>query len=63
MGNLPVLLDKPDAKNFDFRWLEGENLFKYYESPRGYLRGFCSDCRSPIVNRAEPNWKCWPISP
>ncbi len=41
----------------DFRWLKGEHLIKYYESPRGYQRGFCSDCGSPIINRAGPNWK------
>jgi hypothetical protein len=39
-----------------FRWLKGEHLIKYYESPRGYQRGFCSDCGSPIINRAGPNW-------
>ncbi len=40
----------------DFRWLKGEHLIKYYESPRGYQRGFCSTCGSPIINRAGPNW-------
>ena len=40
----------------DFRWLKGEHLIKYYESPRGYQRGFCSTCGSPIINRARPNW-------
>jgi hypothetical protein len=41
----------------DFRWIEGEHLIKYYESPRAYLRGFCRECGSPIINRAGPNWK------
>ena len=41
----------------DLRWLSGEHLIKYWESPRGYQRGFCSECGSPIVNRAGPNWK------
>ena len=41
----------------DFRWLKGEHLIKYYESPRGYQRGFCSECGSPIINRAGPNWQ------
>jgi hypothetical protein len=41
----------------DFRWLKGEHLIKYYESPRGYQRGFCSECGSPVINRAGPNWK------
>jgi hypothetical protein len=26
----------------DFRWLQGEHLVKFYESPRGSQRGFCS---------------------
>ena len=41
----------------DFRWLAGEDLIKYYESLRGYQRGFCRDCGSPVINRAGPNWK------
>jgi hypothetical protein len=41
----------------DFRWLQGEDLIKYHESPRGYLRGFCRECGSPIINRTGPNWK------
>ena len=41
----------------DFRWLEGEHLIKFYESLRGYQRGFCRECGSPIINRAGPNWK------
>src|ERR1700744_6390105 len=40
----------------DFRWLEGEHLIKFYESPRGYQRGFCREGVSPIINRAVPNW-------
>ena len=41
----------------DLRWLQGENLVKYYEGGGGYLRGFCRECGSPIINRAGPNWK------
>jgi hypothetical protein len=41
----------------DLRWLQGEHLVKYYESPRGYQRGFCRECGSPVINRAGPNWK------
>ena len=41
----------------DFRWLHGEHLVKFYESSRGYQRGFCSACGSPIINRNGPNWK------
>jgi|SRR5579884_476535 len=41
----------------DFRWLHGENRVKFYESARGYQRGFCGDCGSPILNRAGPNWQ------
>ena len=41
----------------NLRWLQGENLIKYYESGGGYLRGFCRECGSPILNRTGPNWK------
>jgi hypothetical protein len=41
----------------DFRFLSGEHLLKFWESPRGYQRGFCSTCGSPIINRTGPNWK------
>jgi hypothetical protein len=41
----------------DFRWLKGEHLVKFYESSRGYQRGFCGACGSPIINRNGPNWK------
>jgi hypothetical protein len=47
----------------DFRWLRGEHLVKFYESPRGYQRGFCSQCGSPIINRNGPNWKSPPGYP
>ena len=46
----------------DFRWLQGEHLIKYYESAGGYLRGFCRECGSPIINRTGPNWK-HPVGP
>ena len=32
-------------------------MVKYYEGPSGFQRGFCSQCGSPILNRAGPNWK------
>ena len=40
-------------------------LIKFCESPRGYMRGFCGDCGSPIINRAGPTGQCqrhfpWP---
>jgi hypothetical protein len=41
----------------DFRWVQGEHLLKYFESPRGYQRCFCGECGSPIINRSGPNWK------
>jgi hypothetical protein len=41
----------------DLRFLSGEYLIKFWESPRGYQRGFCSECGSPIINRTGPNWK------
>ena len=45
------------VKAEDFRWLQGEHLIKFYESERGYLRGFCQDCGSPVLNKNGPNWK------
>jgi hypothetical protein len=47
----------------DFRWIEGEELVKYYESSPGFLRGFCGQCGSPIVNRPGPNWKFASVYP
>ena len=41
----------------DFRWLQGEELVKYYESSPGFRRGFCGNCGSPIVNRPGPNYR------
>ena len=41
----------------DFRRLQGEDLIKFFESQRGYLRGFCRECGSPVINRTGPNWK------
>ncbi len=40
----------------DFRWLKGEHLVKFFESSRGYQRGFCGECGSPIINRNGPNY-------
>ena len=37
----------------DFRWVQGEELVKYFESSPGFHRGFCSVCGSPIVNRPD----------
>ena len=41
----------------DFRWLQGEDRIKFYETSRGYLRGFCRNCGSPVINKNGPNWK------
>ena len=41
----------------DFKWLQGEELVKYYESSPGFRRGFCGNCGSPIVNRPGPNYR------
>ena len=37
----------------DFKWVQGEELVKYFESSPGFRRGFCSVCGSPIVNRPD----------
>jgi len=41
----------------DFKWLQGQELVRYYESSPDFHRGFCSNCGSPIVNRPGPNSK------
>ena len=37
----------------DFKWLQGEELVKFYESSPGFHRGFCSLCGSPIINKSS----------
>ena len=44
----------------DVRFIAGEELIKFWESPRGYMRGFCRECGSPVINKAGPNWKVPP---
>ena len=39
----------------DFRWVQGEDLVKFYESSPGSRRGFCSVCGSPMINRISTN--------
>jgi hypothetical protein len=39
----------------DFKWLQGEDLVRSYESTPGFRRGFCGVCGSPVVNWAEPH--------
>jgi hypothetical protein len=41
------------VKATDFRWIEGDDLVKFYESSPGTHRGFCSICGSPVVNRVD----------
>jgi hypothetical protein len=41
----------------DVRFVADEELIKFRESPRGYMRGFCRECGSPVINKAGPNWK------
>jgi hypothetical protein len=43
------------VRRSDFKWIQGEELVTYYEATRGYRRGFCRVCGSPILNRAEPH--------
>jgi len=45
------------ARAEDFKWLQGEELVRYYESSPGFRRGFCGNCGSPIVNRVGPNYR------
>ena len=37
----------------DFKWVQGTELVKYFESSPGFHREFCSVCGSPIVNRPD----------
>jgi hypothetical protein len=37
----------------DLRWIQGEDLVKFYESSPGTFRGFCGVCGSPIINRFD----------
>jgi hypothetical protein len=37
----------------DFKWLQGEELVRFYESSPGFHRGFCGSCGSPIVNKSD----------
>jgi hypothetical protein len=37
----------------DFKWIQGEELVRFYESSPGFHRGFCSDCGSPIINKSS----------
>jgi hypothetical protein len=39
------------VKTADFKWLQGEELVRFYESSPGFGRGFCSVCGSPVVNK------------
>src|SRR5436190_16952963 len=39
----------------DLKWLQGEELVRYYESSPDFHRGFCGNCGSPVVNRPGPN--------
>ena len=43
------------VRRSDFKWIQGEELVTYYEATRGYRRGFCRVCGSPILNQAEPH--------
>lgn len=36
------------VRSADFRFVQGEDLVRYYASSPGNLRGFCSVCGSPI---------------
>jgi hypothetical protein len=41
----------------DFKWLQGEELVRFYESSPGFHRGFCRRCGSPVVNKsARPEY-------
>ena len=37
----------------DFKWLQGEELVRFYQSSPGFYRGFCGACGSPIINKSS----------
>ena len=37
----------------DFKWLQGEQLVRFYQSSPGFYRGFCGACGSPIINKSS----------
>jgi hypothetical protein len=37
----------------DLKWLQGEELVRFYESSAGFHRGFCGNCGSPVVNKSS----------
>jgi hypothetical protein len=37
----------------DFKWVQGEELVKYFESSPGTHRGFCGTCGSPLLSRFD----------
>jgi len=41
------------VRQSDFKWVQGEELVKFYESSLGTFRGFCGVCGSPIVNKFD----------
>jgi hypothetical protein len=41
------------VRQTDFKWVQGEELVKFYESTPGSFRGFCSVCGSPVLNKFD----------
>jgi hypothetical protein len=41
------------TKRIDLKWIQGEDLVKFYESTPGSFRGFCSVCGAPIINKFD----------
>ncbi len=35
----------------DFKWLQGEELVRFYQSSPGFYRRFCGACGSPIISK------------
>jgi hypothetical protein len=47
----------------DFKWIQGEDLVRYYQTSPGFQRGFCSNCGSPVLNRSGPEYRWAPATP
>jgi hypothetical protein len=46
-----------------FKWAQGEDLVKFYESTPGTFRGFCGVCGSPIINKFDARAKATAFRP
>lgn len=51
------------VRRADFVWVQGKDLVRFHESSPGYHRGFCGVCGSPILNKADANFRLASVNP